>query len=184
MNTNLYKASWNNEEPSKLLLEASEILKDNVWRETAINFYATRAAKLRNNKPAPKGMQAELNKVITSRFEKAGWVGIDGRFIKDQVWIRITFRHQMSLGSDILEALKVFSKEKYKQVAIFACSLNTLKIISPNDAGALVSFEKLRIAIADLHGVLNIPLFIGELTQFSELPKDIEKEIYRPRPRG
>lgn len=50
----------------------------------------------------------------------------------------------MSIGSDVLHALKVCRKGGATEVLILAASERFLDVMSPNDARALVSFEKLR----------------------------------------
>ena len=88
----------------------------------------------------------------------------------------------MSLGSDFLDALRVNRKEGVSHLLIAAASSDFLKLISPNDAGALVSFEKLWSQTAELKGVVDIPLFIGRLTPSSALPREVAAAIARDRP--
>ena len=89
----------------------------------------------------------------------------------------------MSLGSDILDAIKVCKKEKMELAIILAANRRTLDMISPNDAAALVSFEKLKNEIWSLDGALDIPLLIGELTPISSASNDINEELRKARPR-
>ena len=110
-------------------------------------------------------------------------MGEAGYFFKDKTWVRVTFRHQMSLGSDILDAIKVCKKEGIQQAVILAANRRTLKIISPNDAPAIVSFEKLEKEIMSLNGALDIPLIIGELSPMSSASEDINNELRKSRPR-
>ncbi len=118
---------------------------------------------------------------MVERFNYHGWDGDFGYFIKEKTWIRVTFRHQMSLGSDILDALKVCKKEGIEQAVILAANRKTLNIISPNDAAAIVSFEKLEKEILSLYGALDIPLLIGELTPLTSASKDVEAELKKER---
>ena len=97
--------------------------------------------------------------------------------------MRITFRHQMSLGSDILDAIKVCKKEGMQQAVILAANKNTLNLISPNDAAVIISFEKLESEIMSLNGALDIPLLYGELTPISCASSDINDELRKARPR-
>lgn len=184
MRVGLLPAPWYCVEPNPELTEACAILSDGVWRDSAVGFYANRAALLRRGKSAPKGMQAELNRVIDTRFADAGWIGSDGRFVKGSTWVRVTFRHQMSLGSDFLDAAKVCAKEGCTQAAILAGESDWLQVVSPNDWRALVSFEKLRIAAAELQGVLELPLFVGSLRGESPLPPGVAAELRKDRPRN
>jgi len=179
----LLSAPWYEGPPTPELLEACAILGDDVWRDAAVGFYAERAARLRRGKTAPKGIQAELNRVIAKRFQEAGWVGEEGRFLSHRTWVRVTFRHQMSLGSDILDAARLAAREGCEQVAIIAAEADFLKVITPNDAAALVSFEKLRIAVAELQGVLTTPLYLGALSPSSTVPADIAAELRKVRKR-
>lgn len=183
MRVGLLPAPWFANPPTEELVRACEILGDGTWREAAIGFYATRAALLRRGKSAPKGMQAELNRVIEAKFNNDGWIGSDGRFVKRSTWVRVTFRHQMSLGSDFIDAAKVCAREGCTQAAILAGESDWLKVVSPNDWRALVTFEKLRIATAELQGVLELPLYVGSLKGESCLPTDIDAELRKERPR-
>ena len=183
MNTMLYAPPWGVPVFTEEAKEAIKIIRSNVWRDASISFYALRNAKSKSGHSAPKGMQRFLNDTFTKRFTENGWIGDAGYFIKGNTWIRITFRHQMSLGSDIIDAIKVCKKEDIELAMILAANRQTLNIISPNDASALVSFEKLQKEILDLDGAIDIPLLIGELTPCSSASQDINKELYKDRPR-
>ena len=124
-----------------------------------------------------------LPKVCNGPLTDAGWEGGSGYYVKGATWARITFRHQMSMGSDFLDALKVCKKQGAELAIIIAASLETLRVVTPNDAAALVSFEKLRAQVLDLDGALDIPLLIGELTPLTVAPSDISAEILKDRPR-
>lgn len=139
--------------------------------------------KINHGKSAPKGMQRYINEIFDSKFKKAGWDGDSGYYFKNKTWIRITFRHQMSLGSDFINALKVCKKEDIELAVIMAADKNTLKIISPNDAGAIISFDKLLNEMMSLDGVIDIPLMVGELTPLTQAPNGIRQEILKERPR-
>ena len=109
--------------------------------------------------------------------------GEAGYFTKADTWVRVTFRHQMSLGSDIIDAQKVCAKFGVKLAMILAADRDTLSIISPNDAGAIVSFEKLERAVFDLDGVIDIPLVYGKLTPMTHASWSVESQLLKERPR-
>lgn len=163
--------------------EAIKILGDNLWADAATQFYAERDAKLRMGKRAAKGMQATLNKLLVERFERFDWYAEAGYFMKGSTWVRVTFRHQMSLGSDIVDAQKVCARSGINLAMILAADRSTLNVISPNDAAALVSFEKLQRAIIDLDGVIDIPLVYGKLTPHTHASRAVENQLLIERPR-
>lgn len=183
MNTRLLASPWVRTQKTAETAEAIEILKDEIWKEASVLFAAERDAKISLGRSAPKGMQRYLNDVIVKRFTSNGWIGEAGYFFKGKTWIRVTFRHQMSLGSDILDAIKVCKKEGMEQAVILAANKRTLDLISPNDANAIVSFEKLEREIVNLNGALDIPLLYGELTPLSSASNDINEELRKARPR-
>ena len=183
MKTRLESCPWIKPEITKETIEAIDILKDDIWKEASILFSAERDTKLRSGKTAPKGMQKYLNEVIKNRFLSNGWLGDSGYYFKEKTWVRVTFRHQMSLGSDIVDAIKVCKKEGMQLAIILAANAKTLDIITPNDATALVSFEKLKNEIWSLDGALDIPLLIGELSPASSASDDINGELLKARPR-
>ena len=176
-------APWAAPELTPEAAELADILADDVWSESSVEFYAKRDAKIRLGKRAPKGMQKTLNAVIDRKLTEAGWLGDSGYYVKGSTWARITFRHQMSIGSDFLDALKVCKKQGMELAVIIAANRETLDVITPNDAAALVSFEKLRSLALDLDGAMDIPLLIGELTPMTFAPSDIDAEIRKYRPR-
>ena len=183
MKTRLLASPWVKTWQTVETAEAIELLQDDVWKEASVSFAAEREAKMKSGQTAPKGMQRYLNEVIAKRFTSNGWTGEAGYFFKGKTWVRITFRHQMSLGSDILDAIKVCKKEGMQQAVILATNRKTLNLISPNDAAALVSFEKLEREILSLNGALDIPLLYGELTPISSASNDINDELKKARPR-
>lgn len=183
MKTRLLASPWTKPQITVETAEAIELLKDNVWKDASVLFAAEREAKIKSGKSAPKGMQRYLNDVIAKRFTSNGWIGEAGYFFKKKTWIRVTFRHQMSLGSDILDAIKVCKKEGMIQAVIIAANRKTLDLISPNDAAAIVSFEKLEREILNLNGALDIPLLYGELTPISSASNDVNELLKKSRPR-
>lgn len=183
MKTRVLASPWVKAHLTNETEEAIKLLCDDVWKEASVLFAAEREAKMKSGKSAPKGMQRYLNEVITNRFTSNGWIGDAGYFFKERTWIRVTFRHQMSLGSDILDAIKVCKIEGMEQATILAANRKTLDLISPNDAAAIVSFEKLEREILSLNGALDIPLLIGELSPFSSASNDINVELRKARPR-
>ena len=162
MKTRLLAAPWVRPQITPETEEAIEIIRDDVWKEASVIFAAERESKVKSGKSAPKGMQRYLNDVLVQRFTSKGWIGEAGYFFKGHTWVRVTFRHQMSLGSDILDAIKVCKKEGMEQAVILAANRKTLDLISPNDAAAIVSFEKLEREIMSLNGALDIPLLFNK----------------------
>ena len=183
MKTRLLAPPWCKPDLTEETIEAITLIEDDVWKEASIRFSAERDAKIKSGKSAPKGMQRYLNEVLVERFTSNGWDGDAGYFYKNKTWVRITFRHQMSLGSDFLDALKVCKLEGMEQALILAANRKTLDLISPNDAAAIVSFEKLEREIISLNGVIDIPLLIGELTPSSSASNDVNRELEKARPR-
>lgn len=181
MKARLEAAPWFKGEMTQEAAEAVAILAEDVWREASILFSAERNARLSQKMSAPKGMQKYINSILIDRFTEKGWACSAGYFVKGKTWIRVTFRHQMSLGSDILDAIKVCKKNGMEMAIILAANSDTLKIISPNDAPALVSFEKLEREMFDLDGAIDIPLIIGELTPYTSASSDINEMLRKDR---
>ena len=183
MKVKLYTPPWCKPELTNEIKEAISIVGDDLWKDASIRFYSIRDARMQQGKSAPKGMQKYLNEIIDEKFLAKEWEGDSGYYFKNNTWIRITFRHQMSLGSDIIDAIKVCKKEGMELAVIMAANRRTLDLISPNDAAALVSFEKLRDEIFSLEGAIDIPLVIGELSPLTSASEDINRELRKERPR-
>ena len=183
MKVDLRPAPWSSVAPTEELEESIAILGDGTWAAAAEDFYADRAAKLALGKRAPKGIQPSLNRTLTRRFEEAGWDAYDGRFTKRSTWVRVTFRHQMSIGSDIIDAIRAHHRAGMELVAIMAASRSFLQLISPNDAGVLTSYEKLRAEVDSLEGCIDIPLLVGRLDPVSALRADVARTVAGERKR-
>lgn len=166
------------------MMQGVEIVGKGIWLEAATDFYAERLAALQAGRRPPMGIQKYLNRSLDRAFESADWGVHEGRYLSGDAWMRVTFRHQMSLGSDLIDALKVNKKEGVAQVAILAAPLSFLRIISPNDMHVLTSYEKLRLEVLALEGCLDIPLFVGKLTPSAGLPRDVEDFLTKKRPRA
>jgi hypothetical protein len=165
-------------------MEIVTTLQEGVWRQAATEYYEQKTKAVRSGKVGPQGVQSFLNKIIDERMEEFDWKGSQGRFRKDDAWVRITFRHQMSLEADMLDALVENKRQGATQTAIIAATNDFLKLISPNDWRALCSAEKLTSACQRLEGCLDFPIFIGRLEPFSDLPKEVDALVSAPRPRG
>jgi len=183
MRAQLFAPPWGVPEMTDAGKEAVEIIGDDVWAEASVLFYAERDARLRLGKRAAKGMQGTINRLLIKKFRDSGWYAKSGYFLKDDTWIRVTFRHQMSLGSDIIDAQKVCHRSGIRLAMILAADQATLDIISPNDSKLLVSFEKLEREIIDLDDVIDIPLLYGKLTPLSHASRAVENQLLRKRPR-
>jgi len=180
MNLRLVRPDWYQGEPTREVSELVECL-DGVWRESANLFALDTKLSLNQGRPGPLGMQPFINEVINQRLEEKGWTGVDGRFSKSRTWIRITFRHQMSLGSDFLDAFRLARAENYEQCIIVAADDEFLRVITPRDWRSICSFSKISAQMAQLEGYFDTPLLIGELTPISALNSEVEKLVYGRR---
>lgn len=183
MRLDLYSPKWFTGD-ADVDVESLNSFLNGVWVEAAKEFAAERSAKLSAGKNTPKGVQPFLNRVLSSRLSSAGWEGNGGRFLREGVWLRITFRHQMSLGADVLDALKVVRKGLARVAIIAAATSDFLEVISPNDAAVLTSFEKVSLELSDLEGVLLDSILVGSLSRASDLPPATRAIVQGPRPRN
>ena len=163
--------------------ESKEVLSlvNGVWSEACGHFVAIRAVQRQSGGVKLLGIQKSINHVLNERFLDAGWSGQDSRFRKNSTWVRFTFRHQMSLGSEIIDAIKVAKKEKITQCFLISAPHEFLQIISPRDAGSLTSYEKLVNELATLENVISVPLILGALVPISSLSSQVREEVYGPR---
>ena len=159
MKTALSMPPWGSPEPTKELMEAIGIIGSGTTASAKAQYNQLK----RKGGSVPKGMQSSINKVLDTKFENAGWSVKDGRYIKNGTYVRVTFRHAMSMGTDILDVLKACAKDNIHLAVILTCDLESLRKIAPSQASSMVSFEKLSHEVQDLDGVIDIPLMIGEL---------------------
>jgi hypothetical protein len=182
MKVSFWKPPWYPAEPSHELRSIPAIIKGS-WQCAVVEFVAAHRAKRALGKVGPKGIQRFLNRELNQRFTDAGWTVNDGRYVCESTLVRVTFRHQMSIGSDIVDAIRAVGREKITQVAILAASRSFLRDISPNDAAALASFEKIRTEVQSLNNCVTLPLLLGVLEPGAELPSELGRVVKERRPR-
>lgn len=93
----LYGVPWKSPDLTDEAKEALEIIGKNVWKDASIQFYTMRDSKKKSGKSVPKGIRRYLNKMLDERFNEYGWYDDAGYYFKERIWIRVTFRYQMSL---------------------------------------------------------------------------------------
>lgn len=180
MKVDLQRVPWYDGELTEEALGGIQLLAG-AWREATERFTTMQAVRKAASRPAAMGIQASLNEVIDERFHEAGWEGDQARFRMANTWFRITFRHQMGLGSDFLDAVRLSSLEGIEQCVILGAPLEFLRVISPKDAGSLCSFEKIALQASRLEGAVAPPLLIGALKPVSQLPKSVSMLVYGSR---
>ena len=180
MKATVTKAPWVNDDLTPESLAALELI-DGSWREACSRFVTMSQIKVSAGKSAPKGIQFFLNEVLTERFVEAGWDADDSRFRLNSTWVRVTFRHQMSLGSDLLDAVRLSSMGGVTQCLILAAGNEFLRIITPSDAMAICSAEKFVSQVARLNGAISAPIFIGELAPSSKLSTPVSDFVFGTR---
>jgi hypothetical protein len=183
MKVELKRPPWYTAEPTAEAEEALSLLFG-VWNEATTRFAAIRAVQTSKGKISTFGIQKNINEIIDERFPKNGWEGGNSRYRKGDTWVRLTFRHQMSLGTEFFDVIKMTGKEGIKQSLLLAASGEFLKVISPRDAGSLTSFEKLSREMVYLAGTTEIPLILGKLSPVSALSTSTHELVYGPRLKG
>lgn len=168
--------------PSFSTLEGSERLAtldyfEGVWADAAVDYAAEFMGKRAVGKSTPRGMQRHVNAAIHKRFHELGWEGVDGRYHKGDEWLRVSFRHSMSLGSDLLDAARMHFVEGFNKITLIAASESFLATISPADCKALCSADDYRAQVKLNEFALNIPLGIGTLEPVSVLSPDVTEII-------
>lgn len=133
------------------------------WAEAATDYAADWRAKRGSGKRGPVGVQRYLNTILDRRFVEHGWTAYSSTYTRDRTWWRITFRHQMSVGSNFLEAMKAVARHDFRVAIVAAATREFLELISPADAPALSSFEKLQAELNDLDGVTSLPIVVAAL---------------------
>lgn len=138
-------------------------LMDGAWGSASDLFSARNHVRREQNRTLKVGKQSDLNEVLEGRFEESGWQGSDGRFFKDSTWIRFSFRHSMSLGSDFLEAFRVHKLEGFQLICLMYADENLLENIWQSGGQALCSYDKASAYWSQLYSVLEMPLVLGRL---------------------
>lgn len=148
-----------------------------TWRSAAEYYAAEFLGKKSVGAKTPKGIQKYLNLVIDDAMQANGWEGNDGRFFRGNEWMRVSFRHRMSLGSDLLDAIRMHKSEGFERLTVVAASGEFLKVISPSDAASLCSSEDYQVQIDLNSKVLGIPICVGRLEPVSLLDSETSRIV-------
>lgn len=148
-----------------------------VWEAACLDYAARYYAAEAVGKSPPKGVQAQINEQIEKKLTSRGWEGSDGRFVRGKTFLRITFRHQMSLGSDFMDALILAKREGMECAVIAAAGMDFARRITPGDFNGIVTFEKLVPYYTRARPLFSIPFSIGELLPASSLASEVERLI-------
>lgn len=173
----LHNAPWHHETPSKESQELLEIFGNGFWADVSTHFFTEQVAKKSMGKRLDVGMQRTLNKLLVDRFRQYGWNAHVGRFTKADTWVRLNLGNSNTLGADFLEALKESKRNHVQTAILLGIDRLILEIISPSDAGSMVSLGKIKRELFDLDGILDIPLFYSELIPASHARHEIEAAI-------
>jgi hypothetical protein len=180
---NLTRAPWYEAEATPETEMARELV-DGTWHDACDRFATISEIRKKSGRPEPKGIQAFLNEVLTERFEAAGWDASDSRFRLGNTWVRITFRHQMSLGSDLLDAIRLSALDGVEQCILLAADNEFLRVISPRDASVLCSYGKILPQVVRLAGAVTTPIMVGELIPQSPVSASSTKIVFGERLRS
>lgn len=152
-----------NQLPSENLTQIATIL-DGTWNLAKAQFAAQNEVRRNHGRSQSLGMQATLNKAIDGKFQEFQWDGENGRYQKDSTWVRLSFRHSMSQGTDFFDALRQMKIEDCNEVVLLYAHQKLLKTISPGDGGSLCSFERAMLLVNDFEVIApNANLWIGRL---------------------
>jgi hypothetical protein len=168
--------------PSFSTLEATQRLAtldyfEGVWANAADEYAAEFMGKRSVGGKTPRGMQKHVNAAIQKRLYELGWEGVDGRYHKGDEWLRVSFRHSMSLGSDLLDAARMHFVEGFKKITLIGASESFLATISPADCKALCSADDYRAQAKLNEFALEIPFGIGTLEPVSVLEPSVTEII-------
>ena len=180
MRVTIQKATWYKNDLTPESVEATNLL-NGVWRESCNHFAASTNLRTANGNKGPMGIQRFINETIDERFLEAGWEGANARFRKGTTWVSISFRHQMSLGSDLYNALWLWKRGGVTQILLLAATLDFLRVITPKDALSLTSFESYAAALSHMTGAFDPPLVIGALEPNSKLDKKVGELVFGTR---
>jgi hypothetical protein len=146
---------------------------EGLWGEAAESYAAEFMGKRAVGKPTPRGIQKFLNSSIELKLSELGWSGVDGRFHKGLEWMRVSFRHYTTIGSDILDAARMARVEGFERVTLIAASSDFMSIISPADAKSLCTSEGYRIQTTLNDFIIDFPMAIGTLEPTSTLDEQV-----------
>jgi hypothetical protein len=135
------------------------------WGQAIAEFNAANSVRRSQGVKEALGMQSSLNNVLGDVMSRAGWAGSDGRFSEGESWIRFSFRHSMSQGSDFFDAQKQLHGEGFNCVGLIYAPNQILTRISPRDGNSLCSFERASLEMREMEEMFpHLPIWLGRLT--------------------
>lgn len=149
-----------------------------AWQIACQAYFSTLLANRSLSRKTSKGLQRLLNESINQLMDTAGWQGGNGRWRKESIVVRFSFRHKMSLGSDFFDALRLCSEENLSNYFLVYASTDALKVINPDEVNTLCSSEAAEELFTISQKVLNIPVKVVKLSVGGDLPSRVHNEIY------
>ena len=156
------------QDKDKLLIDLQYYLTnlfDNVLEYSVNSYIAYNSFAEKNEQRKLSGLQKTINERVDNLFVNDGWFVVDGRATKDRIQVRITFRHQMSIGTDFIEALKLIADNEVDYCVILVAEYDLVKFISPKDANSLLHYPKLSNFYNSYKSILPENLHIGSLSE-------------------
>lgn len=176
-----------NPEDTSIISELNNAL-EGVWREAASAWRRDLIANRASGGTTQKGTQKYINAALDERLEEAGWTGRAGRWRRNDVLLRVSFRHYTTIGSDLFDALRVCKNEGVRKYILVYASYDALKIITPDDSKTICSIDHLEDVLSAAQGVIDVDVLPVKLSIDGELPQEVHREVYSPRrldsPRG
>jgi hypothetical protein len=152
-------------------------LLGDAWKDACEIYFGelikNRALGQLTNKP----MQVELGMAIDNLMDQ-DFEGYAGWWRKDDLVVRITFRHKSGLDGDFFKCLRFLRYEGVKNIILIYATKEALEVISPDDKNTLSSSNDAEELARAAQELIPENVKIVRLGIKGELSNMVRKEIY------
>jgi hypothetical protein len=156
--------------------EIEKIVHSIDFVNVVIEYEKENERRINSGKKKAQGKQMIINTLFRKEFSKCGWeleknvfndptndLVLD--FWKRSIGVDVAFNHRSFIGGDLLRLQAAAEVKNVINVGIYICPTKDFaKIVSPNDASSMVSYERSKWYLENFYPIITAPILLIGLT--------------------
>jgi hypothetical protein len=156
----------------QLKKEIIDVIESIDFHEVDKKFAEDNLDREKKGRKLAKGKQATINSMFRVLFSQRGWeieknvfndpdndLTID--FWKRDIGVDVAFNHRSFIGGDLLRLQAAAEVKNVINVGVYICPRKDFaKLISPQDATSMVSFERAKWYLVNFYSVFTVPILL------------------------
>jgi len=152
--------------------EIEKIIHSIDFAEVLSEYEKENDRRIKEGKKKAQGKQIIINKLFRKEFSKYEWeleknvfndptndLVLD--FWKRSVGVDIAFNHRSFIGGDLLRLQAAAEVKNVIKVGVYVCPIKEFtKVVSPNDASSMVSYERVKWYLENFYPIITAPILL------------------------